>query len=59
MALRDDPWGQPSTVGGYVEHERNLDQNGDAHLYGAARVGDEEVIDGNADGTPACPAAMR
>ena len=47
-ALRDGPWGPVGTLGGLIEKEYNLNQNGDCWVYEAALVSGDALVSGNA-----------
>jgi len=47
-ALRAGPWGPVGTIGGYVEKESNLSQEGDCWIHGGAKVFDNACISGGA-----------
>jgi len=47
-ALRDGSWGFEGTLGGFVEKESNLSQEGDCWIYGNAKVFDDATVSDNA-----------
>ena len=47
-ATRDFSNGHAGDLGGFIEDELNLSHDGDAWVYGNARVGDEAWVGGNA-----------
>lgn len=47
-ALREGPWGLVGTLGGWVETEDNLSQEGDCWVYGSAQVCGEARVFGEA-----------
>lgn len=49
-ALRDFGNVRAGDVGGYIECERNLSQDGNTWVCGDARVSDNALVCGNADG---------